>query len=563
MTKGQLAGGNGQDQAWLHEKLLLVADLVGSDPKTILCDKEPAGEPGLACEAINERARRAGLIGSDQFIIEPHEEPSGDAGVQRPSRWIRFHHPDSGRPVIDLMVRDSYSVANPQVAGHGERIATYLRAWAEYSQTAEPRVGPTDSSSDDALAEFHAHTLPSPIADFARRLHELVPYARKLLTNMIVLERAEADGLLAEVVRRGIFPYQGRALSQEEADRIHEQHEDEHADAAIHAVICTRHLLNATPHLLERLPVAAGPIDDSLPTRKKVAAWSSRVDAGLRELVEAVFLGQPAGDSRSTLPWPDQGVAAAVEKSIGCLESCLLELLQIPRTRAPAVEINPGLKGTVCGELLPAEAAALLCLGERDWWGVDELPVNVDVSILRRLDSLEYVLVSKTNLSQPRRVDGMLLPRTPSRDTWLSPIHRSGMVVSWDQILARTRLDANHHPSEIRVSELGLAQIGRLERLLVVADDTPDEPIPDTEHWAVLEYAESIRGRPNREQIVSALDATHRRGVVHQAIKDLHGWRWVHAPPQSRKGVAVLEAGRIALAELRKRESRDKPPTAR
>ncbi|QKK08989.1 MAG: hypothetical protein HND58_13010 [Planctomycetota bacterium] len=461
MTTGQLADGNGQDQAWLHEKLLLVADLVGSDPKTILCDKEPAGEPGLACEAINKRARRAGLIGSDQFIIEPYEEPSGDAGVQRPSRWIRFHHPDSGRPVIDLMVRDSYSVANSQAAGHGSRIAAYLRAWAEHCDQ-EPPDEPSPGSN--GVGEPRAHQpglLPTPIVGVAVNLGDVLDTAAGLRANVALLERACSAGELPEDLRRSSFPDPGAILLQEEVDRLRGR---PGWDEGVRAIRATRQLRAQIPALLDTLPTISPWVDDT--TKPAQERWTAVVAADLRRLNGCALRGQPRDAFPSDLPWLDQGVADALGEVLERLEECWNQLQAIERCRATPISLTPGSLSTYSGDLDASEAAAVIQLGDRKIWGVDELPETIDADMLRCLDRHGFIDARSVNMQNRQKFPGDKTPSTPSPGVWFSPIRQPTQAGDWEAVVSRHERDSAGHPSQVRLSDLGKAERAKTLRVM-------------------------------------------------------------------------------------------------
>jgi hypothetical protein len=92
-----------------------------------------------------------------------------------------------------------------------------------------------------------------------------------------------------------------------------------------------------------------------------------------------------------------------------------------------------------------------------------------------------------------------------------------------------------------------------LERL---REPVPTEPLPDDVHYRVLRYLRDRGGRPTKEQVSDGVDGIGRH-LIRSAISDMHAWKWVYAPPQSRKGVSLLDAGREAL---KAEESRLKQP---
>lgn len=110
-----------------------------------------------------------------------------------------------------------------------------------------------------------------------------------------------------------------------------------------------------------------------------------------------------------------------------------------------------------------AEMAALVILGERDLWGMDELPESIDLDMVRCLDQAGLIEARFVTMSN----EGESLPRVPLPDVWFSPFKSPGYMGDWGQVLARRKRDAFHHPPELRVSEIGKAELARMRRAKV------------------------------------------------------------------------------------------------
>lgn len=448
-----------ENRGWLYEKLLLAAHLVEHDPQTMLCDKDPNWERGLASDAINGRARVAGLIGPDQFIIEPHEEPSTDPGVQRPSRWIKFHHPEPARPPIDIVVRDSYSCRNDLVAGYGGRIAAYLRAWAERCVESSSSPTPAASAVPEEVRVHRPGLLPTPIAGFAVNLGDALDLAAGLRANVAILERACAAGELPENLRRSTFPDQGAVLQQEEVDRLQGR---PGWDEAVRAIRSTRELRGLIPALLDGLPTISRWVDDR--TKPAQDRWTVRVAADLRVLNGCAHKGQPRDARPSDLPWLDQAVADALGEVLERLEQCWNDLQAIQRTRADPIILPPGYLSAYSGVLDPSEANAVIQLGERNIWGVDELPETIDADMLRCLDRHGMIHARIVIMQDQRRAPGDKTPPKPSPGVWFSPIQNRSLAGDWDAVFSSHLRDSGGHPSQIRLSDVGKAERAKILR---------------------------------------------------------------------------------------------------
>lgn len=109
------------------------------------------------------------------------------------------------------------------------------------------------------------------------------------------------------------------------------------------------------------------------------------------------------------------------------------------------------------------EAAALRKLGEREHWGVDELPAGIDVDLLRCLDDLELLEARYVTMINANPAGSG--PYVPSRSDWFSPIRTPQLAGPWKQIVSDRIRDPNIYPSEIRLTDRGRAELARLRRV--------------------------------------------------------------------------------------------------
>lgn len=80
------------------------------------------------------------------------------------------------------------------------------------------------------------------------------------------------------------------------------------------------------------------------------------------------------------------------------------------------------------------------------------------------------------------------------------------------------------------------------------ATTPPDEPMPGEIHFAILRYLIERRQSVMRAEIASDLTA-YGRNAIHDAIGELHKWKCVHAPPRTKRPVAILDAGRTRYTD--------------
>ncbi|HRQ74264.1 MAG TPA: hypothetical protein PLU35_14675 [Phycisphaerales bacterium] len=103
----------------------------------LLTGYKPMHSAGLDGERLNVLARTLGLIGPDRCIVEGGDTASD--GDDRPSRWVRVHHPDPSVLPAEVVTWTPTGAHVPSAAV--ARIVDFLRAWA--AKAAPVRAFPT------------------------------------------------------------------------------------------------------------------------------------------------------------------------------------------------------------------------------------------------------------------------------------------------------------------------------------------------------------------------------------------------------------------------------------
>lgn len=111
-----------------------------------------------------------------------------------------------------------------------------------------------------------------------------------------------------------------------------------------------------------------------------------------------------------------------------------------------------------------AETAALVKLGERKVWGVDQLPPEIDADILRGLDSEGVIHARFVVMQNCQSAPGAAMRWQPQPGEWVSPMRNPTHMGGWDKVLKRAARGTADHPNEVCVSEKGLAEIARIKR---------------------------------------------------------------------------------------------------
>jgi hypothetical protein len=186
--------------------------------------------------------------------------------------------------------------------------------------------------------------------------------------------------------------------------------------------------------------------------------WTALVASDLRRLNGCAHRGQPRDALPSDLPWLDQGVADALGEVLDRLESYWNQLQAIERVRAKPITIKPGSLSAYSGELDAAEVAAVVQLGERDVWGVDELPETIDTDMLRCLDRHGMVQARVVLMKNQSQYPGDRTPPKPSPQEWFSPIQNPTRAGDWDAVVSGLLRGSGGHPTQVRLSDVGKAE---------------------------------------------------------------------------------------------------------
>lgn len=529
---------------WLYEKFLLAAGLVESEPRTYLLERKPEWDEGLDCDRVNERARAAGLIGPDEYIIEQGEDPSQDPGTPRPTRWIKFYHPNRAKPATRIVVRDSSGWSGNVTRAHADQIARYLRAWAERC---------LETSAPGVAAELNGQRVP-PTADPAslaatdRAAHDLAANLRDVLGWFDALRAADSDqapepvppwwdGYIRDTLwiagRGSPIPspaervrwVSGRTLDATDTvlncwERLSgvipfTDSERRKANAARESL---RNLRGILDPMQPRLGLRLGAIparwhrDTPIPSVWELEPQSEAERAALNKAQNAAFdvaindgaakgaqkrleqanaklqrLARERGkrnDARREKARREGLVTAEERAELVAARSWwaeqikrwelgekdlreLLAVLTAPRDKpapsitAPQTLLGPTLEGKT-GELDLAEAEALLKLGSRELWGVDELPEEIDADVMRCLDDHGLVEARFVTMQNRSKYRGDTTPPAPVPSSWFSPMKNPSRAGEWDKILGSRLRDYWTHPSEVRLSERGRAVLARM-----------------------------------------------------------------------------------------------------
>ena len=472
MAKGPATGTTDGDRAWLHEKLMQAVRRVVRNASETLVGFTADAETGLNCDEINKSAREIGLIAPGEFIIERRKTTEDGGEVET----VVVRHPDARRTPVKIQVVGPSRPSLREVVALADDVVHYLRAWAERCEQEPPEE---QSLGSREVGETPAHQpgpLPTPIVGVAVNLGDVLDTAGWLRANVALLERACAADELPEDLRRSSFPDPGAILRQEEADRLQGR---PGWNEAVHAIRATRQLRRSIPPLLDTLPTISTWVDDT--TNPAQERWTVVVAADLRRLNGCAHRGQPRDPFPSDLPWLDQGVADALGEVLERLEERWNQLQAIKRSRATPISLTPGSLSLYSGVLDASEAAAVIQLGERTIWGVDELPETIDADMLRCLDRHGMVQARVVLMQNQSKHLGDCTPPKPSPQEWFSPIQQPKVAGDWDAVMAWHVRDSRQHPSQIRLSDVGKAERAKVLRTAGgSAGGDPGGPAADT-----------------------------------------------------------------------------------
>jgi hypothetical protein len=295
--------------------------------------------------------------------------------------------------------------------------------------------------------------VPTPLAKLFEQFDMLLVTAGMLRREVKRLEQAEAAGELSEAIRRGWFPDKGCRLHPAESEVLRAE---PHRDPVLKSIQLNRDLQRCGQEVFKHLPSAVDWLDDPADAAQK--RWTVRVDADVRELLGCLYRGQPNDVELSDLPWPDQGIVDAMWPVMERLEHLLHDLRSVERTRAAPITVPLAVIENNRGDLDAAEVAALLQLGERDIWGVDELPETIDADMLRCLDRHGMVQARIVVMQNQAKHPGDRTPPRPSPQGWVSPIQQPELAGDWDAVVAWHIRDSQRYPSQVRLSDVGKAE---------------------------------------------------------------------------------------------------------
>ncbi|MCL4743295.1 MAG: hypothetical protein KJZ54_13955 [Phycisphaerales bacterium] len=314
--------------------------------------------------------------------------------------------------------------------------------------------------------------LPTPISVLADTLQDLVTVADTLRKEIRRLEAADARGELSEVLRRGRFPLNPPGSLRDEQERLLKER---HCDPATKAIGLTRSLREQARHVIHALPAASTWTDDR--TKPAQERWTVEVADEVRGLASCPYRGQPDDAYMSDLPWPDQGISEAIGGFVNRLGRRLDQVLAIGRVMADPIEVhNHALPGDL-GVLDAMEARALLQLGEREFWGVDELPEGIDADMLRCLDDRGLVEARYVVMQNRSKHRGDTTPPAPVPSSWFSPMASRSLAGGWDKIVACRERNRGHHPNEVRLSERGRSTMARYVRRASAGRGIDQQPL--------------------------------------------------------------------------------------
>lgn len=125
-------------QTAFRESVEAVARRVEDRGGALLTGYKPMHPDVLDGERLNVLARTLGLIGPDRCIVEEGETESD--GDDRPSRWVRVHHPDPNVLPAEVVTWTPMGAHVPPASA--KRMVDFLRAWAaKAAESATPLGG--------------------------------------------------------------------------------------------------------------------------------------------------------------------------------------------------------------------------------------------------------------------------------------------------------------------------------------------------------------------------------------------------------------------------------------
>lgn len=203
---------------------------------------------------------------------------------------------------------------------------------------------------------------------------------------------------------------------------------------------------------------------------------------------------------------------------------------------------------TADGLIVLSEAEALKRLGEREVWGVDELPAGIDADVLRCLDTDGFVEARGCWMQNKQKYPGDPTPPTPAHGQWCSPLKNRDGAGEWDVILEKRTRDKWNHPYEVRASERGRAELARMRREAVVVQltekaDTNSVPIRKPGGWTRKELVDEAKEKTRFSATV--FDKIREAAGIAAGEQGGAGQQRRFTKAMLRKLIAAVEAGRF------------------
>lgn len=196
------------------------------------------------------------------------------------------------------------------------------------------------------------------------------------------------------------------------------------------------------------------------------------------------------------------------------------------------------------------EVRALVQLGERDIWKVDELPPGIDVDLLRCLDGANLIQARFCYWENRQQLPQDLTPPAQASSAWFSPMQKPGMAGGWDSILSSHISDHRKLPHEIMLTEQGRAELSRLHRRQIGINSGANEEKIATD-WRDMQRR-LLRLCERGDAYTSIGDLAERmscaKATIQKAMKDsttLEKWQALHS--REKKSLRASSLNEIVM----------------
>ncbi len=198
-----------------------------------------------------------------------------------------------------------------------------------------------------------------------------------------------------------------------------------------------------------------------------------------------------------------------------------------------------------------SEAHALLQLAKRKAWAYDELPVDVDLDMLRCLDDLGLIEARACGIvpNQNARKD----PKAPKtrllHGEWYSPMRRPIIGGKWESIATNHERTEWVHPHEIRVNDSGKAELARANR----SDQPSDSKNEQNASIALMDEDLTILAEiDSRKRLVKATELLELSGMpketmLRKRLNVMQKAKLVERPSGPSSGYQLTRSGREHL----------------